>query len=305
MIGSAAYIKRRSKSEAEKPFWISYADLMTALMVLFLVAMSVAMMSMTKTLSEVQKEEADLARAKAQVEEQNKRLQHTIAEKEAAAKQLLADEELLKQQAEQLKKYQKTPEEIAADEAKLEQEKAIAALLDEVEAAAAKYPGVKVDKVRHTIDFGDRARFEMRSYSLTSEQARLLRAFVPEVLTIANDELGRKWLKQVVVEGFASPEGDYLYNLNLSLERSQRVLCALMAQPSSDETPLRQDQIGQIRDLFLVGGYSFNAAKFDRETNSYDASRRVELRLEFLAPNEKRLPVVTAVHERIGKCALE
>ena len=305
MIGHATVAKRRSKGEAEKPFWISYADLMTALMVLFLVAMSVAMMSMTKTLSEVQKEEAELARAKAQVEEQNKSLQRTIEEKEAATKQLLADEELLKQQAEQLKRYQKTPEEIAADEAKLEQEKEIAALLDEVEAAATKYRGVKVNKVRHTIDFGDRARFEMRSYSLTSEQAKLLRAFVPEVLAIAKDSLGQKWLKQVVVEGFASPEGDYLYNLNLSLERSQRVLCALMAPPSSDETPLRQEQVEQVRDLFLVGGYSFNATKFDQETKSYDASRRVELRLEFLALNEKRPPVVTAVHERIGKCALE
>jgi hypothetical protein len=28
-------VKRRSKNEAEKPFWISYADLLTALMVLF------------------------------------------------------------------------------------------------------------------------------------------------------------------------------------------------------------------------------------------------------------------------------
>lgn len=43
MIGRAAVVKRGNKSEAEKPFWISYADLMTALMVLFLVAMSVAM----------------------------------------------------------------------------------------------------------------------------------------------------------------------------------------------------------------------------------------------------------------------
>jgi flagellar motor protein MotB len=305
MIGRAMPSRRRQRSEAEKPFWISYADLMTALMVLFLVAMSVAMMSMTKTLSEVQKEEAELARAKALVEQQNESLKRTIEEKEAATRRLLADEELLKQQAEQLKKYQKTPEEIAADEIKLQRERDVATLLDEVEAAASRYPGIEVDRDRRIIDFGDRARFEMRSYSLRTEQAALLRAFVPEVLTIANDGLGRKWLKQVVVEGFASPEGDYLYNLNLSLERSQQVLCALMAPVSPDETPLRQDQIEQIRDLFLVGGFSFNATKYDQETKSYDASRRVELRLEFLAPNEKRPPVVAALHGKIGKCALK
>jgi outer membrane protein OmpA-like peptidoglycan-associated protein len=48
---------RRSggRDEAEKPFWISFADLMTALMVLFLVAMSVALLAVTTRLSETQK----------------------------------------------------------------------------------------------------------------------------------------------------------------------------------------------------------------------------------------------------------
>lgn len=32
----------RGREEGEKPFWISFADLMTALMVLFLLVMSVA-----------------------------------------------------------------------------------------------------------------------------------------------------------------------------------------------------------------------------------------------------------------------
>ncbi len=282
MIGSAVPFKQRPKAEAEKPFWISYADLMTALMVLFLVAMSVAMMEMTKTLDNVQQQNVNL---------------------EATKKKLLADEELLKAQAEELKKYQKTAEERARDEAQKEQEKAIVALMKQVQAAAAAYPGVLVDTSRRTIDFGNRAQFEKNSYSLTPDQSKLLRAFVPEVLTIAGSELGRKWIKQVVVEGFASPVGDYLYNLNLSLQRSQRVLCALMA-PALAESSLQPDQIEQIRDLFLVGGYSFNATKFDKTTNSFDASRRVELRLEFLAPLENRPSVGAGAPNGIGKCAL-
>ena len=130
------------------------------------------------------------------------------------------------------------------------------------------------------------AHFDKGKHTLTSEQARLLRAFVPEVLAVARDELGRKWLKRVVVEGFASPEGDYLYNLNLSLQRSQRVLCVLLAQPYPGERAMSQSELEQIRDLFLVGGYSFNAAKFNAITASYDESRRVELRLEFLGIGE-------------------
>ena len=35
---------KRGREEGEKPFWISFSDLMSALMVLFLVAMSVALL---------------------------------------------------------------------------------------------------------------------------------------------------------------------------------------------------------------------------------------------------------------------
>ena len=51
MIGSRARTRRGSQGEAEKPFWISFADLMTALMVLFLVVMAVALLAVTRTVS--------------------------------------------------------------------------------------------------------------------------------------------------------------------------------------------------------------------------------------------------------------
>src|SRR5277367_1645447 len=59
MLGNPIIIKRSSKGEAEKPFWISYADLMTALMVLFLVVMSVALLAVTKTVSEIERQKAE------------------------------------------------------------------------------------------------------------------------------------------------------------------------------------------------------------------------------------------------------
>lgn len=243
MFGTPLAIKRGSKSEAEKPFWISYADLMTALMVLFLVVMSVALLAVTKTVSEIETQKA-------------------------------------------------------------EREQDIAKLLDEVEQAADHYPGIKVDKQQNIVDFGDKARFEKGKSALNPDQARLLRAFAPEVLTIARDELGRKWLKRVVVEGFASPEGDYLYNLNLSLQRSERVLCVLLAKPFLDERAMSEGELQQIRDLFLVGGYSFNAAKYNAITASYDDSRRVELRLEFLSIGEARPSTEAAPPGNFGQCAL-
>ncbi|SKC69618.1 OmpA family protein [Paraburkholderia hospita] len=238
MLGARIILKRGGKADAEKPFWISYADLMTALMVLFLVTMSVTLLAVTKQVSE-------------------------------------------------------------AERVKAERDRDISELLRRVQVAAQKYPGIKVDRDRNVIDFGDKAHFDKNSYGLKPEQQRLLRAFVPEVLRIARDPLGQKWLKQIVVEGFSSPEGDYLYNLNLSLQRSQRVLCVLLAKPYSDEQVMSSDELEQIRDLFLVGGYSFNAAKA-----SYEDSRRVELRLEFLGIGEHRPSTADVPRGNFGACAL-
>ena len=228
----------RARDAAEKPFWISYADLMTALMVLFLVAMSVALLAVTKKITDQERR-------------------------------------------------------------KNEHEQRIEQLLDRVESVTKNFPGVRLDRERRVIDFGAQVLFERNAYHLQGEQARLLRAFVPEVLEIAETDLGKDVLKRVVIEGFADPSGTYLYNLNLSLHRSEGVLCALFAKPSANEAPLAAEQLGQIRDLFLVGGYSFNNA---RKTAA--ESRRVEFRLELYAVDEDHLVPPSVPAENFGDCQL-
>ncbi len=232
-------VKARSKDEGEKPFWISFSDLMTALMVLFLLVMSVALLAVTRTVSE-------------------------------------------------------------AERAAAERKKDIELLLDQVEAATKLEPfrGVSVDRTRNVIDFGDRARFETGSHDLNAPQGALLRAFVPEVLKVAADPRGEKWLKRIVVEGFADKRGSYLLNLNLSLQRSQRVLCVLLASDTGP-TALSNAEKDQVRDLFLVGGYSFNSSKSD-----LDASRRIELRLEFFNVGEEHPKKPDVKDNGFGACPL-
>lgn len=236
MIGQKVIIKRGSKDEAEKPFWISFADLMTALMVLFLVVMGVALLAVTKTVTEKEKKEA-LHR------DDIERIMHRFVD------------------------------------------------------AANKYEGIQVDIDRSVIDFGDRARFPFGRSSLTADQEQVLRQFVPEILNLANDDLGKRILKRIVVEGYTDRKGTYLANLNLSLQRSQRVLCAMFA--TTGLNLLKDPQKEDVRSLFLVGGYSFNAAKATDEE-----SRRVEMRLEFLGIDEKRSEV-DADSGNFGQCALQ
>jgi outer membrane protein OmpA-like peptidoglycan-associated protein len=59
MLGARVTVGRRSRDDGEKPFWISFSDLMTALMVLFLVVMAVSLLSVTQELRNVQQDEKD------------------------------------------------------------------------------------------------------------------------------------------------------------------------------------------------------------------------------------------------------
>lgn len=220
MLGKRILIGKKGKDEGEKPFWISFADLMTALMVLFLLVMSVALLAVTKTVSDTERRKAD---------------------REAEINQLFS----------------------------------------QLQDVAEQYPGTSINKEKNVIDFGEQVRFETGSSQLTEEQAKYLRGFLPHILKLAEQNPGKKWLKRIVVEGFADQRGDYLMNLNLSLQRSQRVLCVLLADAAADKNPLSEDEKEKVRDLFLVGGYSFNSAK-----KTLEESRRIELRLEYYELDE-------------------
>ncbi len=207
--------KRKKREEAEKPFWISYADLMTALMMLFLVVMAVSLIMMTRKLSE---------------EEQQK----------------------------------------------IDREQEIQLVMNKLFDTQKLFPQVHIDKKSGQIDFKDIVRFDRGDYHLSVEGARLLRAYIKTILVLYQEPIAKKWLKRIIVEGFTDQDGSYLYNLSLSLARSQSVICALFAAPYPDESPLTTEEKKQILRLFVVGGFSFNSAKATKEE-----SRRIELRMEF------------------------
>ncbi len=121
------------------------------------------------------------------------------------------------------------------------------------------------------------------------------------MLEAASTPLGNKWLKRVVVEGFTDTDGTYLFNLDLSLQRSRKVVCTMFAPVADGEQSLSKDELKQIRDLFLVGGYSFNSIQASKAK-----SRRVELKLEFWQLGEKeqseRQPKPDLSDKEFGKC---
>lgn len=215
---------KRGREDGEKPFWISFSDLMSALMVLFLVAMSVALLAVTTKVSQEEREDRERKEA---IEDLMQQVQKVVSQKE--------------------------------------------------------FEGVRV--IGNTIDFGPRGRFEREGQNtLSAPQRALLRQFTPKLLDeLRKSEAGKHWFKRAVVEGYASQSGKYLFNLNLSLERSERVICDLLGAPAQGEAPLDDEDRKLIATKFFVGGASFNSLRA-----TADDSRRIEFKLEFKSRQERR-----------------
>jgi outer membrane protein OmpA-like peptidoglycan-associated protein len=240
MFGTQAPAPQRPKTEGEKPFWISYADLMTALMILFLIVMVASLAMMTRRIAAA---------------EQGERARTTD----------------------------------------------ISNLCNRLKIRARNL-NIVVDCRENRINFGEAGRFGYNDYKLGPAGQQALRDVVPLVIEAANSDEGRKWFKQVLIEGFTDTDGSYLYNLHLSLQRSEWVMCAILDDRYSAVTGLSQEQKIQVRDLFLAGGVSFNNAK-----DSKEASRRVELRLQFYGLKDRddaRRPAVF-VGNAPEKCLLQ
>jgi len=214
-------LKRKGKLDGESPFWISFSDLMSALMTLFLVVMAVTLVAVTKNVT-------------------------------------------------------------AEEEAKILREGAIRNVMEKIKKASSE-KRVEVNESTYQINLGEIVRFESGKYEIQTDAAKFLRDYIPVLLNAKSTPEGEKWMRRVVVEGFTDQDGTYLYNLGLSLDRSQSVVCALFAKPATDERPLSNAQLDQIQDLFLVGGYSFNSVRQDKA-----ASRRVELKIDFWGLDDKK-----------------
>ena len=218
---SRLLVKPKASSEAEKPFWISYADLMTAMMMLFLAVMAVTILAIAREAQRV----------------------------------------------------------LSADEVRANE---IRQICRDIKSSLADERNIYVDCVDNRISFGEVGTFAYNDYHLPAEAGPTLAALVPEVLRAANGELGRKWLKQIVIEGYTDRVGSYLSNLHLSLQRSEWVMCLMVDPAKNAALQLTEEQTAQVRELFLAGGVSFNGLK-DTEAES----RRVELRLQFYGLKEQ------------------
>ena len=132
-----------------------------------------------------------------------------------------------------------------------------------------------------SIDLGAVVNFVKRDYHISSAGIDFLRSYIPSVIKTIKSPACSKYLRRIIVEGYTDTDGNYLPNLQLSQRRSAEVVCSLSNDVKS-EVSIDTDTLNSIRDLFLVGGFSFNSYKPSKAEN-----RRVVLKIEFWQANEK------------------
>ncbi|NEY71096.1 OmpA family protein [Bacillus mesophilus] len=133
---------------------------------------------------------------------------------------------------------------------------------------------MEVDPHTGAIRFSSGVFFDYNSSGISDAGKQHLQEFIPQYINVLLSDQFRDHVSQVIVEGHTDNEGTYIYNLELSQNRSLSVVKEIF----SDEFTAFQNK-EELRKIITSNGRSFNEPILNEngEINP-DKSRRVEFK---------------------------
>lgn len=236
---------RRHRSDSEETsYWLSYSDMMAALLLIFVLIITFTMLQ-----------------AKVQFEEK---------EDELLAQQILLGEQqaLMEEQREIMAMQQAQLDRIIGMRSGL-----IAALKDEFDGTDLK---VKVDPQTGAITLDSSILFDTDKYDLKSSGQEFLKEFLPRYLSVLLDSEFSNYVAEIIIEGHTDTNGTYLYNLGLSQERALSVAAFCLRDGNGI---LSQKEIESLRKIVTANGRAYSDPIYSEDhTVNMEASRRVEFK---------------------------
>ena len=290
--------RRASRGAQGGQSWISYSDMMAALLLIFVLILTYSLFHYFSML-ETKSRELDIAQSELNAKEQAliiiqtdlDELQDTLSAKEeelnsTQAVLIIREEELETAKAALLVKQQALD---AATEKLAEQQKALATQAKRIDdligirttmirdlSASLSAASMKatVDPNTGDIVLDSSVFFETGKSAIKEEGQELLNRFIPVYLDVLLRDKYADYLGEIIIEGHTDSSGSYQSNLKLSQDRALQVALYCLNMPT-----LSRQQKNRLQQILTAKGRSYSDLVYDENGNEDpDASRRVEFK---------------------------
>ena len=263
--------KRKKSEEGGFNVWRSYSDMMAGVLLLFILIMCVTLFQAQKSYNESIKERDD----KIALQEQY------TAEILAQQSELDEKDSKLSSQDEQLDKQASLDEKtslLATQQKKIDN--IIGVKADVIEALQKEFSknnvSVDIDAQTGALTLNANVLFDYDKSELTDEGKQELADILPIYCKVLLQKDYKKYLAEIIIDGYTDTDGDYDYNLELSQKRSLAVAQYLT---EIRENFLSSDEISELQNYLTVNGHGSANPVLDSDGNvDKDASRRVEVK---------------------------
>lgn len=264
--------RKRKSNEEETSYWLSYSDMMAALLLVFVLIISFTMLQSKR---QYEQKERELLSQQNVIGEQKKEMesQKGIMDKQKAQlneqkKEMESQEAVVNQQKEQMASQQAQLDKIIGVKSDL-----ISALRDEFDGSDLS---VSVDSQTGAITFDASVLFDKGKCEIKEEGKKFLDQFLPRYFSVLLKNDFHQYVSEIIIEGHTDTTADYLYNLELSQQRALSVAKYCLDEKSSS---ISKDQIEQLQKIMTANGRSFSNPVYNTNGSiDMDASRRVEFK---------------------------
>ena len=285
--------KKRKPEEHGFNVWRSYSDMMAGVLLLFVLIMCVTLFQAQKSYNESIKERDDKIALQEQYTAEILAQQNELDEKDSQLssqdEQLDKQKKLLAELAAQLKEQQATLDKqqsdldektslLATQQKKIDN--IIGVKADVIEALQKEFSknnvSVDIDAQTGALTLNANVLFDYDKSELTDEGKQELADILPIYCKVLLQKDYKKYLAEIIIDGYTDTDGDYDYNLELSQKRSLAVAQYLT---EIRENFLSSDEISELQNYLTVNGHGSANPVLDSDGNvDKDASRRVEVK---------------------------
>ena len=300
---------RKKKKSEDSGFnvWRSYSDMMAGVLLLFVLIMCVTLFQAQKSYNESIQERDDKIALQQEYTQQLLDKQTALEEKEGTIQdqdeQLKSQDEKLKTQQEKLNAQEEKLNALAAklkeQEATLKSQQSaldtkteqirnqqaqidqiIGVKADVIEALKNEFSknniNVDIDAQTGALTLEASVMFDYDQAELTEAGQQALEQILPIYCKVLLEDDYRKYLAEIIIDGYTDTDGDYSYNLQLSQQRSLAVAQYLLDIQGNF---LDSAQSQNLQNYLTVNGHSMANPVLDANGNvDKDASRRVEIK---------------------------